>query len=214
MHPDLGMVLPADFMLIAEETGLIIPIGKWVLKTACGQSVAWQRQGLPPLCMAVNLSARQFAHEDLIGDIRQVLAESGLKPELLELDLTETMVMQNIERTVLVLGALKEIGVRLAIDDFGVGYSSLATLKRFPFDTLKIDRSFIRDLPVDSDGRAITDAIVAMGKTLSLTVVAMGVETREQQAVLQENACDEMQGYYFNRPTGEAEFAEFLRQHL
>jgi EAL domain-containing protein (putative c-di-GMP-specific phosphodiesterase class I) len=214
MHPELGIVAPAQFMPLAEETGLMVPIGRWVIKAACEQSVAWQRQGLPPLCMAVNLSARQFTDEDLIRDLKRALEESGLKPELLELELTEGMVMQNIEQSTKVLAAIKGMGVRLAIDDFGVGYSSLATLKRFPFDTLKVDRSFIRDLTTDGDGRAITEAIVAMGKTLSMTVVAAGVETKEQQTSLQDLACDEMQGFYFNKPIAEAEFAEFLRKHL
>jgi diguanylate cyclase (GGDEF)-like protein/PAS domain S-box-containing protein len=214
MHPALGIVAPAQFIPLAEETGLILPIGRWVIKAACGQSVAWQRQGLPPLCMSVNLSARQFMDEDLIHDVKRALDESGLKPELLELEVTEGMVMQNIERTTKVLAAVKEMGVRLAIDDFGLGYSSLATLKRFPFDTLKVDRSFIRNLAADGDERAITEAIVAMGKTLSMTVVAAGVETKEQRAYLQDVACDEMQGFYFSKPIAEAEFAAFLRKHL
>jgi EAL domain-containing protein (putative c-di-GMP-specific phosphodiesterase class I) len=164
--------------------------------------------------MSVNLSARQSMDEDLIHDVKRALDESGLKPELLELELTEGMVMQNIERTTKVLAAVKEMGVRLAIDDFGLGYSSLATLKRFPFDTLKVDRSFIRNLAADGDERAITEVIVAMGKTLSMTVVAAGVETKEQRAYLQDVACDEMQGFYFSKPIAEAEFAAFLRKHL
>jgi EAL domain-containing protein (putative c-di-GMP-specific phosphodiesterase class I) len=138
----------------------------------------------------VNLSARQFMDEDLIHDVKRALDESGLKPELLELELTEGMVMQNIERTTKVLAAVKEMGVRLAIDDFGLGYSSLATLKRFPFDTLKVDRSFIRNLAAEGDERAITEAIVAMGKTLSMTVVAAGVETKEERAYLRDLGCD------------------------
>ena len=214
MHPELGIVAPAQFIPLAEETGLIVPIGRWVINAACAQSVAWQRQGLPPLCMAVNLSARQFADEDLVHDIKRALEESGLKPEMLELELTESMVMQNIERATKVLAAVKEMGVRLAIDDFGVGYSSLSTLKRFPFDTLKVDRSFIRGLALDNDDRAITETIIAMGKTLSMTVVAEGVETKEQWKFLQDHACDEMQGFYFNKPVAEAEFADFLRNHL
>ena len=213
-HPDLGMVAPAQFIPLAEETGLILPIGRWVFRTACEQSVAWQRQGLPALCMAVNLSARQFADEDIVHDIKVALDNSGLRPELLELELTESMVMHDIEHTTRVLGAIKNMGVRLAVDDFGVGYSSLGTLKRFQFDTLKVDRSIIRDLAVDKDDRAITEAIIAMGKTLSMTVVAEGVETGEQQSFLQANACDEMQGYYFSKPIAHGEFADFLREHL
>jgi EAL domain-containing protein (putative c-di-GMP-specific phosphodiesterase class I) len=210
-HPDLGMVPPAQFIPLAEETGLIVPIGKWVLQTACTQNVAWQRQGLPPVRMAVNLSARQFADEDLLEDIAAVLESTGLRPELLEVELTESMVIQNTERAGRVLGELKKMGVRLAIDDFGVGYSSLTHLKRFPIDTLKVDRSFIRDLPEDPEDKAITEAIIAMGKSLNLTVVAEGVETQEQQSFLQDHACDEMQGFLFSKPIAAEAFAELLR---
>ncbi|MBI1964771.1 MAG: EAL domain-containing protein [Betaproteobacteria bacterium] len=213
-HPDLGLVAPVQFIPIAEETGLIVPIGKWVLQTACAQNVAWQREGLPPLCMAVNLSARQFADENLLADITAALEQSGMRPELLELELTESMVMQNPQRAIETLTAIKRMGVRIAIDDFGVGYSSLAQIKRFPIDTLKVDRSFIRDLAENAEDRAITEAIIAMGKTLSLSVVAEGVETQEQQTFLLDHACDAMQGYYFSRPIAEDQFASFLRQHL
>ena len=213
-HPDLGAVSPAQFIPLAEETGLIVPLGKWVLRTACAQNVAWQRSGLPPLRMAVNISARQFADEDLLRDIRAALGESGMQPELLELELTESMVMQNPERAAGILAALKGLGVRLAIDDFGVGYSSLAHLKRFPIDTLKVDRSFIRDIPQNTEDKAITEAIIAMGKSLDLTIVAEGVETLEQQTFLREHACDEMQGFYFSRPISSDQFAELLRKRL
>ena len=213
-HPELGVVAPAQFIPLAEETGLIVPIGKWVLHTACAQNVAWQRQGLPPLCMAVNLSWRQFSEEDLLSDIVAALDETGLEPSLLELELTESMVVQNPERATRVLAAIKNLGVRLAIDDFGVGYSSLAQIKRFPIDTLKVDRSFIRDIPQNTDDNAIAEAIIAMGKTLSLTIVAEGVETPEQEKFLREHACDEMQGYYFSRPISADKFAELLRQHV
>ena len=192
---------------------MIVPIGKWVLGTACEQNVAWQREGLPPLCIAVNLSARQFADESMTADIVAALKDSGLRPELLELELTESMVMQNPERAVKILTEIKEMGVRIAIDDFGVGYSSLAQIKRFPIDTLKVDRSFIRDLEKNAEDRAITEAIISMGKTLSLTVVAEGVETEEQQTFLVDHACDAMQGYYFSKPIDHDQFADFLRQH-
>jgi EAL domain-containing protein (putative c-di-GMP-specific phosphodiesterase class I) len=213
-HPDLGVVPPVQFIPLAEETGLIVPIGKWVLNTACAQNVAWQREGLPPLCMAVNLSARQFADEDLVKDIADALKNSGMNPELLEIELTESMVIQNPERAGKVLAEIKKMGARLAIDDFGVGYSSLTHLKRFPIDTLKVDRSFIHDLPQNSEDKAICQAIIAMGKSLDLTVVAEGVETLEQQTFLHDHACDEMQGFYFSRPiTGDA-FAALLRQRI
>jgi diguanylate cyclase (GGDEF)-like protein/PAS domain S-box-containing protein len=213
-HPDLGMVSPMHFIPIAEESGLIVPIGKWVLQTACAQNVAWQREGLPPVCMAVNLSPRQFADPDLLNDLDRVLEETGMDPALLELEITEGMVMGNIDQAVRQLKAIKERGVRLAIDDFGTGYSSLSQIKRFPIDTLKVDRSFIRDLVNDSEDRAITQAIISMGKTLSLSVVAEGVETREQQVFLRSNACDQMQGYYFSRPIVPEQFADLLRRHV
>ncbi|HEY6241742.1 MAG TPA: EAL domain-containing protein [Burkholderiales bacterium] len=213
-HPDIGMVPPMQFIPLAEETGLIVPIGKWVLNTACAQNIAWQREGLPPLSMAVNLSARQFADEDLVKDIAAALENSGMQPQLLELELTESMVIQNAERAGKVLAELKKMGVRLAIDDFGVGYSSLTHLKRFPIDTLKVDRSFIRDLPQDPEDRALTEAIIAMGKSLNLTVVAEGVETIEQQTFLHDHNCDEMQGFFFSKPIPSDQFAELLRQRI
>ncbi|HMH18935.1 MAG TPA: EAL domain-containing protein [Burkholderiales bacterium] len=213
-HPDLGMVSPVKFIPVAEETGLIVPIGKWVLKTACAQNVAWQREGLSHLCMAVNLSARQFTDDGLTEDIRAVLEDTGMKPELLELELTESMVMQSPERAIRLLTAIKKMGVRIAIDDFGVGYSSLAQIKNYPIDTLKVDRSFIRDLEKNAEDRAITEAIITMGKTLSMTVVAEGVETQEQQTFLADHACDEMQGFYFSKPIDADQFAGFLRQHV
>jgi diguanylate cyclase (GGDEF)-like protein/PAS domain S-box-containing protein len=210
---ELGSVSPAKFIPVAEETGLILTIGKWVLRRACEQNVAWQRAGLPPVRVSVNLSPRQLGDPGLLGEVRAVLADTGLKPDLLELEVTESSVMHNVERALEVLGALKAMGVRLAIDDFGTGYSSLAQLKRFPIDTLKVDRSFIRELPADSEDKAIAEAIIAMGKTLSLTVVAEGVETPEQKAFLRERACDQMQGYHFSKPIAPDEFAELLRTH-
>jgi len=213
-HPDLGIVPPGQFIPLAEETGLIVPIGKWVMNTACAQNMAWQKAGLPPLRMAVNLSARQFTDEHLVADIVSALRDSAMPPELLELELTESMVMQDAERAGELLTAIKQLGVRLAIDDFGVGYSSLAHLKRFPIDTLKVDRSFIRDLTEDCEDQAITKAIIAMGKSLNLTVVAEGVETLGQETFLRDNNCDESQGYYFSRPITDDSFAELLREHL
>jgi diguanylate cyclase (GGDEF)-like protein/PAS domain S-box-containing protein len=211
--PELGAVSPAKFIPLAEETGLILAIGKWVLRTACAQCMAWQRDGLPPVRVSVNLSPRQLGDPELVAAVRDVLADTGLQPDLLELEVTESSVMHNVERALEVLTALKDMGVRLAIDDFGTGYSSLAQLKRFPIDTLKVDRSFIRELPSDSEDKAIAEAIIAMGKTLSLTVVAEGVETREQQDFLRERACDQMQGFYFSRPVAADDFAQLLRGH-
>jgi diguanylate cyclase (GGDEF)-like protein len=210
-HPDLGMVAPMQFIPLAEETGLIVEIGKWVLRTACAQNVAWQAMGLPPLTMAVNLSARQFSDAALLEDISSTLQATGMNPALLELEITESMLMHNIEKAMQVLTALKSKNIRLAIDDFGTGYSSLSTLKRFPLNTIKIDRSFIQDIPGDMDDRTLTKAIIAMGKSLSLTVIAEGVETKEQADFLVEHACDELQGYYFSKPVPADKFTALLQ---
>jgi EAL domain-containing protein (putative c-di-GMP-specific phosphodiesterase class I) len=209
---DLGAVSPAQFIPIAEDIGLIVPIGKWVLKTACAQNVAWRKQGLPPVCMCVNVSPRQFMDANIVSDIRSALAESGMPGELLELEITEGVIMQNVNQAIGTLNAIKKMGVRLAIDDFGTGYSSLAQLKLFPIDTLKVDRSFIREITVDAEDRAITEAIVAMGRSLGVRVVAEGVETAEQEAFLKSLACDEMQGFYFSKPAHPDVLAELLRQ--
>jgi diguanylate cyclase (GGDEF)-like protein/PAS domain S-box-containing protein len=213
-HPELGKLSPSQFIPLAEDAGLIVPIGKWVLETACAQSMAWQRDGLLPIGMAVNLSARQFADENLLKNVAAALRETGLAPELLELEITESMVMQNAEQAIKLLTAIKKMGVRLAIDDFGTGYSSMALLKRFPIDVLKIDRSFICEIPKNAEDNAIAEAIINMGKALSLIVVAEGIETSEQETFLRNHGCDEIQGYYFSRPLAHDEFAEFLRQHM
>jgi diguanylate cyclase (GGDEF)-like protein/PAS domain S-box-containing protein len=210
----LGSVTPTQFIPVAEETGLIVPIGRWVMKTACAQNVAWQRQGLPSVCMAVNLSLRQLMDDKLLEDIKAALDDSGMAPNLLELEITESMLMHNPARLIAVLTNIKKMGVRLAIDDFGTGYASLAQIKKFPIDTLKVDRSFIRNLPQDSENRAITEAIIAMGKTLSLTVVAEGVETQAQEDFLRDHVCDEMQGFYFSKPIIPEQFADLLREHV
>ncbi|QIB08169.1 diguanylate cyclase (GGDEF) domain-containing protein [Pseudomonas sp. 43mfcvi1.1] len=210
-HPDLGIVAPMQFIPIAEETGLIVPIGKWVLKTACLQNVAWQQQGLPHLGMAVNLTARQFADENLLTDLAAILAETGMEASLLELEIAESLLMQDVKRALSVLTGLKHLRIRIAIDDFGIGYSSLSALKQFPLDSIKIDRSFICDVTSVSEDKALTEAIIAMGRTLSLTVVAQGVETKEQADFLRENACDEFQGFYFNRPVPADQFTMLLQ---
>jgi diguanylate cyclase (GGDEF)-like protein/PAS domain S-box-containing protein len=205
-QPGQGLIPPAQFIPLAEETGLIVPIGEWVLKTACARNKSWQEQGLPPLRIAVNLSGRQFAHETLLQDVTRVLNETGMDPVLLELEITESMAMHDPGYAVKLMTKLKAMGVHLSIDDFGTGYSSLGYLKRFPIDSVKIDRSFIRDLPGDSDDAAITQAIIAMAHGLKLRVVAEGVETGEQLSFLRAHGCDEMQGYYFSKPLPEHEF--------
>jgi diguanylate cyclase (GGDEF)-like protein len=210
-HPDLGTVAPMQFIPVAEETGLIIPIGKWVLKTVCLQSIEWQKQGLPALSIAVNLTARQFLDEQLLGDVASILAETGVAPHLLELELNEGLLIHDVENTLRILTGLKGLGVRIAVDDFGTGYSSLAMLQRFPLDTIKIDRSFMRDFVGTEKDTGLADAIIAMGKSLSLTVVAQGVETREQADQLRLHACDELQGFYFKRPLPVDEFTQLLR---
>jgi EAL domain-containing protein (putative c-di-GMP-specific phosphodiesterase class I) len=209
----IGLITPTQFIPVAEETGLIVPIGRWVMKTACAQNVAWQRQGLPPVCMAVNLSLRQLIDDNLLEDIKAALDDSGMAPNLLELEITESMVMHNPPRLIELLTNIKKLGVRLAIDDFGTGYSSLAQIQHFPIDTLKVDRSFIRNLAQDSENQAITQAIITMGKTLKLTVVAEGVETQEQKDFLRDLICDEMQGFYFSKPIAPDQFGDLLRNN-
>jgi diguanylate cyclase (GGDEF)-like protein len=209
-HPDLGLVMPGKFIPTAEETGLIVPIGRWVLATACRQQVAWGRQGLPPMSVSVNISGRQFADEHLLADVEEVLAATGIDPTRLEIEVTESVLMRDVRKGIEVLTAFKRRGIRLSIDDFGTGYSSLSTLKRFPVDTLKVDRSFIRELAVSEGDRAIADAIIGMGNTLGLTVVAEGVETGAQVDFLRKRGCNEMQGFYFSRAVPAAGISELL----
>jgi diguanylate cyclase (GGDEF)-like protein len=210
-HPELGNLPPMQFIPLAEETGLIIPIGRWVLKTACAQNMAWQEDGLPAISMAVNLSPRQFLDDNLLTDIDEALASTGMPAHLLQLEITESMVMQNVERAIKLLDEIQSRGVRLAIDDFGTGYSSMSLMKQFPIDTIKIDRSFVRDLENSTQDRAIAKAIINMGKALGLTVVAEGVETTEQDAFLRGHACDELQGYLFSKPVPAAAVPSLLR---
>jgi len=213
-NAELGPVPPAQFIALAEETGLMLPIGRWVLQQACAQHMAWRDQGLPPIPLSINLSPRQFADADLLRDLESALRVSGMPPCALELEVTEGVVIGNPERALATLQAIKRLGVQLAIDDFGTGYSSLAQLKRFPVDELKIDRSFIRGLPGDTYDAAITEAIIVMCRTLQLTVVAEGVETSGQREFLRQRGCTQMQGYLFSRPLPAAEFATLARRHF
>ena len=210
-HPELGLVSPADFIPLAEETGLIIPIGEWVLRTACAQARAWQNAGLPPLRLSVNLSARQF-QKDLAVMVASILEETALEPRYLELELTESMVMQNPEKAVVMLDALDQMGVRLSIDDFGTGYSSLGYLKRFPIDTLKVDRSFVCDIPSDADDMLITTGIIGLAHSLGIQVIAEGVETSAQLSFLLTQHCDTIQGYYFSKPLPASAFMQLVRE--
>ncbi len=209
-NPSLGLVMPMRLIPAAESSGLIVPIGRWVLKTACKKNMAWQRQGLPRIGMAVNLSHRQLMDERLIEDIKEALAESGMDPELLELEITENLLLSYFPRIINVLNQLKELGVRLALDDFGSGYSSLAQIRHLPVDTLKIDRSIVGNIPVNRIDMAVAEAIVGIGKSLDMTIVAEGVETPEQLACLQDPFCDEVQGFYFSKPVSPEHAAELI----
>jgi len=209
-HPRRGIVPPDQFIPLLEETGLIIPVGRWVLQEACRQAVLWQQGGLDIPSVSVNLSARQLQSDTLLDDIAVTLQSSGLAPACLDLEITESMLMQNPDAAVHTLQALKEMGVTLSLDDFGTGYSSLAYLKRFPLDALKVDRSFVQDIAADADDASITRAVITMAHHLKLKVVAEGVETVEQLALLISHQCDIIQGYYFSRPLGQAAMGELL----
>ncbi len=210
-HPDLGIVSPAQFIPIAEETGLIVPIGHWVLRTACAQAQAWYAGG-HPLRIAVNLSARQFQHQDVVTMVSRVLHETGLEPCCLELELTESMIMQSVEESITTLRALKALGVRLSIDDFGTGYSSLNYLTRFPIDTLKIDQSFVCNLPTDPEAVAIAATIITLAHSLHLKVIAEGVESPTQLAFLRDHGGHEAQGYLYSRPLPAEEIEGLVRK--
>ncbi|PWB42029.1 MAG: hypothetical protein C3F19_04455 [Rhodocyclales bacterium] len=210
--PQLGLVQPNKFIPILEETGLILEVGEWVIARACRQARLWREQGLPPLRIAVNLSPRQFQQRNLAERIRSLIDQPDFQPDYLELEITESMVTQNVERAIAMLQELRLLGVHLAIDDFGTGYSSLAVLKRFPVNCLKIDRSFVRDVPNNADDVAITRAVIALAHSMGLSVVAEGVETEAQRAFLVDSDCDEMQGFLFSRPLPGAELAALFRE--
>ena len=213
-HPKLGVVPPDEFIRIAENSGLILPIGEWVLRTACTQLRKWHEEGLLAVPVAVNVSAVQFRHENFRELVRKVLRETALSPEYLELELTESVLLSSVDVTLPVLQDLKAMGVRLAIDDFGTGYSSLSYLRQFPVSKLKIDRSFVQDVALNPDDAAITAAIISMAKSLNLRVIAEGVEDEAQMAFLREHRCDEIQGYYFSKPLTVDEAAEKLRRSV
>lgn len=211
-HPERGVISPGDFIPLAEETGLIVPIGDWVLRAACRQCKAWHEAGLPLLIVSVNVSARQFRERNWAARVAAVLAETGLAPAFLELELTESLIMQDVPGALSTMHELEAIGVHLAIDDFGTGYSSLSALKRFPVRRLKIDRSFVEDIPGDVDDKAITAAIISLAQNLGLRVIAEGVETQAQVDFLRHIGCDEIQGYFFSRPLASSDFEALLRQ--
>jgi diguanylate cyclase (GGDEF)-like protein/PAS domain S-box-containing protein len=212
-HPLHGMIPPIKFIPMAEETGLIVPVGEWVLREACRQNKAWQRSGLPPMAICVNVSARQFKEKNWVAYVASTLRETGLGAEYLELEITESLIMQDVEQAVATMKELQMLGAKLAIDDFGTGYSSLAALKRFPVARLKIDKSFIGDIPRDDNDRAVASAVISLGQKLNLRVIAEGVETDAQVAFLRANDCDEMQGYHFSKPVGAVEIEALLKAH-
>jgi diguanylate cyclase (GGDEF)-like protein/PAS domain S-box-containing protein len=208
--PQRGTIPPLRFITLAEETGLIVPIGKWVLQTACAQNKAWQDAGLPPIVVSVNVSPRQFRHESLVQTVAEALASTRLEPRYLELELTESMVMHDAPQLVAMLDELKELGVKIAVDDFGTGYSSLSYLKRFPVDRLKVDRSFVEHMTTAGDDATIVRAIIALGHNLGLKVVAEGVETAQQARALRAYQCDEAQGFLFARPVSARDLPRLL----
>jgi diguanylate cyclase (GGDEF)-like protein/PAS domain S-box-containing protein len=213
-HPELGMVAPGRFISVAEDTGLIVPMGDWVLREACRQSMAWRKAELPELVMAVNLSAVQFKRGDVLKSVTQALTESGLEPALLELELTESILIKDAEKVLATVRQLKSLGVKLSIDDFGTGYSSLSYLKKFDVDKLKIDQSFVRDMVDDPNDAAIVRAIIQMAKGLNLTTIAEGVEDERQLALLRLQHCDEVQGYHFARPMPADQFESFMSRFM
>jgi diguanylate cyclase (GGDEF)-like protein len=210
-HPDRGLVSPGQFIDAAEETGLITSIGEFVLRTACQQGKAWQDMGLPPLRIAVNLSSRQFWQPDLLEMVERSLRDSGLNPRFLELELTEGLILKSVDDAVRTMRALRTMGVELAIDDFGTGYSILAYLKRFPIGRLKVAQAFLRDIPADPDSVAIARAVISLGHSLKLKVIAEGVETPQQLEFLDAAGCDEIQGYLISKPLPQGEVTELLK---
>lgn len=213
-HPAKGMTSPAEFIPIAEETGLIVPMGKWALETACRDALDWKKRGLPPVQMSVNLSARQLNSPTIISDIDEVLNATGLNPAMLELEITESVMMKNPEQAAALLQQIRDMGVGLAIDDFGTGYSSLSYLRRFPLTAVKIDRSFVKDLSQDRDAEALTAGIITLAHGLHMRVIAEGVETVEQLDYLREKQCDEIQGYWLCKPVPAQEVCTFMARHL
>jgi len=213
-HPELGIVSPLDFISLAEESGLIVPIGEWILHTACKQMKKIQEQWQLPLNIAVNISPRQFLHPSLVQTVAEVLYRTKLKPHFLELEITESMVMGNIDQSIGKMNEFKEMGVQLAIDDFGTGYSSLEYLKKFPISKLKVDQSFVRELGIDSNDTAIVNSVIALGKSMSLEIIAEGIETVEQLDLLKKEGCDQGQGYLFSKPLPVAALSALLDSTL
>jgi len=212
-HPQLGLVPPGRFLAIAEDCGLIVPIGRWVLREACRQARAWQMSGMTPLSIAINVSPMELRAPDFVSGVCSILKETGLEPRYLELELTESALTEHSRSASCVLTELRDIGVLLAVDDFGTDSASLTRLKHFPIHALKIDKSVVRDLTTDEDDAGIVTAMIGMGKTLHMQVVAEGVETRQQLEILREHGCPQAQGYYFGRPVPAEDFGYSLAYH-
>jgi EAL domain-containing protein (putative c-di-GMP-specific phosphodiesterase class I) len=213
-HPTRGLVSPAHFIPVAEDCGLILPIGAWVFREACSQARAWKDAGLPAITMAVNVSAIQFRHQNFLSELIAILRETDLDPTSLELELTESVLMKQTASAATILKTLRDRGIRIAIDDFGTGYSSLSYLRKFPADAVKIDQSFVRQISTDGDDTTIVKAVIGMARGLKLRVIAEGVETLEELAFLRAYQCDEAQGYYFSRPLPAQRFATLLRNGI
>jgi len=213
-HPLRGLIYPANFIGYAEESGLIVPIGNWVMHTACAQNMAWQAAGLAPVGIAVNLSAKQFHEHDLVGQVQAALEQSGMAPRYLELEITESVLIQEAEAATLTLLRLRELGIQLSLDDFGTGYSSLNYLKRFPLDNLKIDRSFVKGIATNPHDAIIIEAVIGLAHNLDLKVIAEGVETRAELDFLAACGCEEVQGYYFAKPLPAEQFRRLLEKGL
>jgi len=214
LHPTRGLVSPIDFIPVAEDCGLILPIGAWVLREACRQAQAWIDAGLPAMTMAVNVSAMEFRDKKFMASLVAILAETGFDPRSLELELTESVLMKHAASTATILRTLRESGIRVAVDDFGTGYSSLSYLQKFPIDAVKIDQSFIRQISTAGDDTTIVKAVIGMARGLKLRVIAEGVETQEEAAFLRAYRCEEAQGYFFSRPVPARQFAMFLKNGM
>jgi EAL domain-containing protein (putative c-di-GMP-specific phosphodiesterase class I) len=212
-HPELGLVAAGEFVPMLEETGLVVPVGDWVLRAACAQAAAWRAAGLPPLRVSVNLSALQFHKRDFLSGLASVIAESGIDPATLEVEVTESVMLHDVEGALDILRAINRLGVRLAVDDFGTGYSSLSYLKQVPLHTLKLAQPFVHGIPHDSTDCGITRAVVAVARSLGLAVVAEGVETAEQLAFLRREGCDAIQGYLCCRPVSGEDVRALLARH-
>jgi EAL domain-containing protein (putative c-di-GMP-specific phosphodiesterase class I) len=213
-HPERGLIYPTDFVPIAEDCGLMVPIGRWVLREACRQARAWIDEGRPPMAVAVNISAGEFRDPRFLEHVREALRDTRLEARCLELELTESSLIQHAESTALLLQALRDLGVQVAIDDFGTGYSSLSYLRKFPINVLKVDQSFVQEISADPAGNSIVCAVISMGRSLGHRVVAEGVETQEQLAFLRSQQCGEGQGYYFSRPLGPDQFVKLVETGL